>query len=415
MKSLLVFLILFIFSISSEEINKTSFYDISPEQTEYVNLDSILKTYKSNIGNEKLLRALTKEYGHLVKFHNLGTTHLQNIIPAISITKGNDNPNKVTVLFNGAHHGDELISTEHCYDIIHTILKNEIEYDEVLSNVIIWIIPIVNPDGSYFFWNRSIKMGRKNGWLHSSIDEHSIWRGVDLNRNYAFKWNSGHPTASSGNRYHNFYRGVKPFSEPESLAMSILAEQIRPLFAISFHSSAARILFPYTIENVKNTENTYTMDLAYRLAKLSGYRAVKNLYPVDGTDTDYYHWQYGTSALLIESNIQNPPYERVEMVMKNLRTSWNEILKEMVYGNKIFLKIIDENGNNIEAYIEIENFRYYNGEKWTSNPLTGLFSQMIKRGNYNIKISHQLYETQRINITSSNNKKPEIIIMKKKS
>ena len=405
---MILFFFLFNISLFSQGFNY-----ISPEQTEYVNIESIRKTYKSNIGNEKFLRVISQEYGHLVTFHNLGSTHLNNIIPAVSITRKNSNSSKVTFLFNGAHHGDELISTEHCYDILYTILTHQNEYDEILSNAIIWIVPIVNPDGSSFFWNRSIKMGRKNGWLHSPADEHNIWRGVDLNRNYAFKWNSGHPTASSGNRYHNFYRGTKSFSEPESQAMRDLAETQRFLFAVSFHSSAARILYPYTIENVRNTGNSYTVDLAHRLAKLSGYRAVKNLYPVDGTDTDYYHWKYGTSALLIESSVHNPPYERVESVLKNWKTSWNEILKEGVFGSKVFLKIIDENGNNLQAEIAIENFKYYHGEKWSSNPQTGLWSQMVSSGNYILRISHSEYETQKIFLEVNKKNELKIIKMKK--
>ena len=411
---LIFYIIILTFNIYSESKNFLSYNEISPEFKQYENIDSVLVNYKSNISNEIFLKAISQEYKHIVTYHNLGETHLKNKIPAINITN-NNNKNKLTVLFNCAHHADELISTEHCYDIIHDILNNENEYKEILNNIDIWVVPIVNPDGSYFFWNKSILMGRKNGWLHSEADENNISRGADLNRNYSFKWNSGHPTASSANRYHSFYRGTKPFSEPESLAMSILAEQKRFLFSISFHSHASRILFPYTIENVKNPSHDYPKYFAYKLAKLTKkYRAVKNLYPVDGTDQDYYYFRYGTIALIVESSQHNPPYNMVKKVTEETKIIWQTLLNECLNGEKIFLKIIDEDGNNVEAEVQINDFKYYHGEKFTSNALTGLYQQMINENkNYQIIISHPFYETVNLTIKSSNRNIPEIVKLKK--
>jgi hypothetical protein len=413
MKLILVYLLSALLYIHAEQ--NTPFKYITTENIEYKNIESVNLSYKSNIANEIFLKRIADEYSEFVSFHKLGKTHLNNNIIAINITNKKSNKNKFNILFNCAHHANELISTEHCYDIIYDIITNNNEYTEILNHTDIWIVPIVNPDGSYLFWNKSVEMGRKNGRFYNEKEENNIYHGVDLNRNYSFKWNSGHPTASSSNRYHQFYRGEKPFSEPESQAMSILAEQMRFLFSISFHSNASRILYPYTIENVKNTSPDYPKHFSHRLAKISKtYKATKNLYPVDGTDQDYYYFKYGTIALLIESSHHNPNYNLVKTITKHIRPVWQEMLNECLYGEKIFLKIKDENNNNVEANIEITEFKYYNGEKFTSSPLTGLYQKMVlEKKEYNIIITHPHFETKKIKIQSSNDLDPQIITLNK--
>ena len=47
-----------------------------------------------------------------------------------------------------------------------------------------------------------------------------------------------------------------------------------------------------TIENVKNPSDEYPKHFANKLVKLTkNYKAVKNLYPVDGTDQDYFYFR----------------------------------------------------------------------------------------------------------------------------
>lgn len=383
------------------------------EKTDYQNLESLKQGYKSNHSNEKFLKKIAEE-NDVVNFYDLGRSRLNFKIPAVLITK-NKNP-KPSVLFNCSHHSNEIISTEYCYDIIYDLVKNQKEYEDVLNKINIWVVPIVNPDGSYFFWNKSILMGRKNGFLHPLQNENSFSRGVDLNRNYSFKWNSGQSTASSGDPNSQYYRGSKSFSEPESQAMSILAEQQRFVYSVSFHSSGAKILFPYTIENIKNPNIDFPKYFAERLAKTSKiYRAVKNLYPVDGTDQDYLYFKYGTIALLIESSHHNIQYKHVETVLKNINPVWKEILNECLYGEKIFLKITDEDNNNLEAQIEIDEFKYYNNEKFTSNALTGFYIKpVVEKKMYHLKVSHPLFETKKIDLKSSNDLQYNLIVLNKK-
>jgi hypothetical protein len=367
----------------------------------FVDLKDLETGYKSNKLNKKLLIGLSKKYPEYVTHIELTdqngskieTPKFKNKISAVLITNPNHNQNKVSILFSGGIHPNELIGVEHCYDIIYTLLDNieknpsDNKFKEILDNVNIWVVPIVNPDGSQLFWENSVSMGRKNGTLKAPIQqENDDFRGVDLNRNFPFQWDSGHPKASSSNPKHPFFRGDKAGSEIETMAMMALAEKERFLFSLSFHSFATKILYPYTIENIKNPDPDYPKQFAIQIAELAksfhpvkrNFEAIKNIYPVDGTDQDYYYFKYGTIALLAESSHKNIYYKHnIKKILTGFKPLWVKMLKECVEGLKIAVKIVDAQGNPIQADIEIEEFTYSNNEKYSSNPRTGLYQKMV--------------------------------------
>ena len=60
--------------------------------------------------------------------------------------------------------------------------------------------------------------------------------GVDLNRNFDFRWDRG----GSTNPDHNEYRGPSAASEPETQAIRNFVLAQRPVFGITFHSGSRR-------------------------------------------------------------------------------------------------------------------------------------------------------------------------------
>lgn len=376
-----IFYFLFIFSIYSQDIQN------------YDSLDSIKKGYKTYLSNEFFLKKISDE-NNFITYDSIGRTHKGLEIPSIQITSPNKK-DKIPILFNCAHHADELISTEHCYDIIYQIL-NDINLN-YLDYVSIWIIPIVNPDGSYNFWNK-IDPGRKNG------------RGVDLNRNYPFKWGVG--KGSSDNKQNEMYRGTSPLSENESFSLSKLFEEQRFLFSVSYHSNGQKLLIPYTVNNVKNPSEDYPTLFGQKVAKKINYKPVKNLYPVNGTDQDYFYFKYGTVAFLLESEKNNPPYEEVKGIVERSEGLWRDIINEAIFGNKILLKIVNENNDPMCAKIEIDEIKFYNGEEYFSSQKTGLFYRMMLKNNYTINISAKNYISQKLNIETTKNNQVQIIKMK---
>ncbi|HEY8779833.1 MAG TPA: N-acetylmuramoyl-L-alanine amidase [Solirubrobacterales bacterium] len=64
------------------------------------------------------------------------------------------------------------------------------------------------------------------------------YRGVDLNRNFSYRWRDGVPTSSG------YYPGPHPFSEPESRAVRKLVRQLQPQVSIWFHQLWDQVLAP---------------------------------------------------------------------------------------------------------------------------------------------------------------------------
>ena len=402
-----------------------SYYDPTYYPRMYKGLDSLedlLSGYKDNILNEIYLKEIAKKYPDKVTYKSIGTTRLGKEIPAIKISSPTKKSKyKVPILFNGAHHANELISTEHCYDIIYHLLKYPDKYSAILETSDIWIVPIVNPDGSELFWHRSIQMGRKNGLLSLEHSINNPNRGVDLNRNYPYKWNTGHPRASSSNIDSAFYRGAYPASEPEVRSMIKFFDEERFVFSLSYHSYATCILYPYTIENVSNPEPDYVKKFAEKLASVAisirpnkRFEAKKNIYPVDGTDQDYFYFQYGTNALLLESSHHNPNYPLVSKIMNGLREVWETFLKEHIEGEKIVIKIVDENQKPINALVKIKEFKYKENERHFSNPSNGMFYQMVfDHKEYSVTIEKAGYVSQTVSVLASKKLKPTKVVLKK--
>jgi protein MpaA len=71
----------------------------------------------------------------------------------------------------------------------------------------LWVVPVYNPDGL-------ARHTRKNA------------HGVDLNRNYPYKW------IRQGGSYDS---GPKPRSEPETRAMMRFLSSVKPAYVLSFH------------------------------------------------------------------------------------------------------------------------------------------------------------------------------------
>jgi len=76
-----------------------------------------------------------------------------------------------------------------------------------VTGVNMWLVPLANPDGF-------VRHTRKNA------------HGVDLNRNFPWRW---------ARLYGSYYSGNKPASEPETRALMRFFTQVAPDYVVSFH------------------------------------------------------------------------------------------------------------------------------------------------------------------------------------
>ena len=160
------------------------------------------------------------------------------------------------VLFDAAHHADEHLTVEQALYLFHTLVDDYgvgPKVTRLVDSREIWIIFMLNPDGAQFDLSGDpYRDWRKNRQPNPT----SAKVGIDLNRNYGFKW--GCCGGSSGKPGSETYRGWEPFAAPETRAIADFVksrvvegqQQIRTHMII--HANGELILYPwaYTRRNL---------------------------------------------------------------------------------------------------------------------------------------------------------------------
>ena len=120
--------------------------------------------------------------------------------------------------------------------------------------------------------------------------------GVDLNRNYGYKWGFDN-TGSSPDSTRETFRGHGPFSELETQAVARYCDAHRFRYALNYHTYASLMIFPWGYSD-KDTEDSLAFRaLAERLTVVNRYtwgtgRQTVN-YISNGEADD---WMYGDTA-----------------------------------------------------------------------------------------------------------------------
>ncbi|MCC6126152.1 MAG: hypothetical protein IT426_14415 [Pirellulales bacterium] len=354
----------------------------------------------------QILAAIAQDYPDLAALHEIGTTWQGRKVLALQIDRdAKRNPDKPAFLFVAAHHGNELLSIEIVLDIISQLTADRDADPQIaqwLDRYDIWCVPLANPDGCHNFLHQTGK-GRKNG---RDTDGNGIMDpadGVDLNRNYPFRWDALDEKASNGNPAHPWYRGPEAASEPETKALMDLADRERFVALISYHTSATRILVPYTTDGVRSPRPSAAWIVGAHLAALSDsgrpdreYLPVRNLYSVDGVDQDWHFWRYGTLAYIWEGPSTNPLAARDrQRMIAGARPGWRYLLERLASGPTLSGHVVEaKTGKPLEAVVSLDEIQCFQNEVHTSHPVTGRFDRVLPiEGVYHLRVRKDGYRT----------------------
>ena len=172
----------------------------------------------------------------------------------------------------------------------------------LVDNSEIWIVPIVNPDGLEY----SIYVYRY--WRKNRRDNGDGTYGVDLNRNYAFKWGFDNQ-GSSPDSISQVFRGLSPFSEPETRAIRELVAKHDFKALVSYHNFSQVILYPWGYKagpsQIDDLLNKLAQTMSERIQAVNGRiydygRASSSLYLTNGDTTDWALGVYGIPSFTIE-------------------------------------------------------------------------------------------------------------------
>jgi hypothetical protein len=281
---------------------------------------------------------LNDTFPNIVDLFPIGKSWLNQTIHCIRLTNESVTHPKPKLFFVGYHHAREPITTELA---LFFVFQAATDYgtNETITHMInyseIYVVVALNVDG--------IEIRKQNEWQRKNahpFDEDNdtlfdedppsdvngngyvedLWKvedgnwtfitwegndtdadgnfdwvgGVDLNRNYGYQWNA---TVDSGSDDPNAedFRGLAPFSEPETQAIRDLALQNDFRYAVSFHSGAEEILYPWGYTHDPAPDDQKLQEIASNLSALTGapYEQSAAMYTTSGSWDD---WMYGNRS-----------------------------------------------------------------------------------------------------------------------
>jgi glutathione S-transferase len=301
-------------------------------------VDPIDETY---FGGYRTVRAhhahldkVAAEHPRLAKVVDYGDSYLKKRDPAtgydlkaICITRRDTyqscqrNPNvaKPRFLVMTQLHARELVTGDVSWRFIDHLVDNygkDPEVTKLLKRVEVWVVPIANPDGVDF-----VQQGGDKIWQRKNLNADACpnppagsnpaidgQRGVDLNRNNGYRWNT---TGVSPDPCHQVYPGTAADSEPETyhlqkLFRDLWRDQRGPeetdeapatargaLMSIHSYVTGGIALYPWGWKNEASANERSFRRMAGRISEMTGYRPGRPGEVLGSASGSIEDWTYG--------------------------------------------------------------------------------------------------------------------------
>lgn len=170
------------------------------------------------------------------------------------------------VFIGGIHGGYEWNSVILAYQFMDYLVANPVI---IPDNLTVTVIPSLNPDGVYRVSGKEGRFNTTNVSTNKEILASGRFNahGVDLNRNFDCEWK---PTSQWRER--TVSTGLKPFSEPEALALRNFVLENKPDAVIFWHSQANAVYASECEAGILPE----TLEIMNAYARGSGYPAIKS-------------------------------------------------------------------------------------------------------------------------------------------
>ncbi|MEW1775701.1 M14 family zinc carboxypeptidase [Streptomyces sp. NPDC086777] len=209
----------------------------------------VFRPYGGTGGLEQEILATAQANPGLTKVESIGRTVDGQDILALKLTKGakkSKDGSKPAVLYMSNQHAREWITPEMTRRLMHYYLDHygtDKRIKKIVDSTELWFVLSANPDGyDYTFQNSDTRLWRKNLRDVNGDGVIGAGDGVDLNRNFGYKWGYD-DEGSSPNPTSETYRGASPESEPETRALDDFEKRIGFTYGINYHSAAELLLY----------------------------------------------------------------------------------------------------------------------------------------------------------------------------
>ncbi|KRY29539.1 Carboxypeptidase B [Trichinella spiralis] len=252
-----------------------------------------ISVYHSYSEIQNYMRNLEKQYPHIAKVHTIGYTHENREINLIQI--GRFYSSQPAIWIDAGIHAREWIAPSTALYIINYLVTRynfDMEVQKYVNGLTWYILPVVNPDGYEFSrssLNPRVRLWRKNRSPANCQPFKNSYccRGVDLNRNFDFKWNQ---QGGSQDPCQETYSGRSAFSEPETQAIErFILQRADQLGAfLTLHSYSQIWMYPYGNQRYSYPKDVHDL----REVALAACQSIYNVYgtryhPASGGSEDW--------------------------------------------------------------------------------------------------------------------------------
>ncbi|MEU2109875.1 M14 family zinc carboxypeptidase [Streptomyces sp. NPDC019507] len=211
--------------------------------------DGVFRPYSGEGGLQEEILAVAAANPSITKVVSIGKTVQGKDILALKLTKGAKKYRdgaKPSTLYMSNQHAREWITPEMTRRLLHHYVDGygkDRRITRIVDGTELWFLLSANPDG-YDFTHAadSNRLWRKNLRDNNGDGRITTGDGVDLNRNFAYKWGYDNE-GSSPNAASETYRGSGPSSEPETVAVDRFQKRIGFEYGINYHSAAELLLY----------------------------------------------------------------------------------------------------------------------------------------------------------------------------
>ncbi|MFD8206445.1 M14 family zinc carboxypeptidase [Streptomyces sp. NPDC059695] len=211
--------------------------------------DGVFRPYGGPNGLKQEILDTARAHPGLTKVVSIGKTLKGQDILALKLTRGAqraEDGSKPATLYMSNQHAREWITPEMTRRLMHYYL-DQYGKDERITRIVdsteLWFVLSANPDGyDYTHADPAHRQWRKNLRDNDGDGRIGSGDGVDLNRNFAYKWGYDNE-GSSPDPADETFRGKAAMSEPETRALDAFQKRIGFAYGVNYHSAAQLLLY----------------------------------------------------------------------------------------------------------------------------------------------------------------------------
>jgi hypothetical protein len=267
-----------------------------------------------------------------------------------------------------------------------------------LDSINVYVVGSVNPDGAMYVFTTDPSW-RKNRRPSCAVDN---------NRNYPVLWGSCNGSSATCSAQDT--RGTAPGSEPETQGLVSLTSQVRPFFALSYHSYGEYIMYSYgcndpderaALDEVAQGLNAILPNDNGATGQYATGPIWSTIYLADGGSVDTQYNQHGAYAYVIEVNSSaaggfQPSYATWRnLTVQRQRNAWKYFLDKTLDGAQIRGKVTDAGtGLPLAANLEIQEVTFTHGEAPRHADSKGNYRLLVQSGQtYHVRYAFPGYCT----------------------